>query len=247
MMSKKIICVIPARLASTRFPRKMLASVGGKPLLEWVWQAATRVKRFDSVLFAIDSPETAQLIEGFGGRYVMTSEACACGTDRLIEVMKSGVVAGDIWVNWQGDEPLIDERMIDQLLKTCENDEISDLWTLKKRIVHEKDIKSPNIAKIVCNMAGYALYFSRSPIPFYRAGYQGEEIYYKHVGIYAFTTEALRKISFLRPTPLELAEQLEQLRFLQNNMKIMVHETDKEVVGVDTPEDLEKVEEMLKK
>lgn len=242
----KIACVIPARLKSSRFPGKMLTSIAGKPLLQWVWEAACKVALFDSVVFAIDSEEIARVIQTFGGRFIMTSEQCACGTDRLVEVMQSGKISADIWVNWQGDEPFITESMINQLLKTCSND-TADVWTLKKRIENSEQITSVNVAKVVCDCKGYALYFSRSPIPFHRdllGGFSDvhEQIFYKAVGLYAFTSNALKKISLLETTYLEDAEKLEQLRWLQHGLSIRVHETDREVRGIDTPQDLEAAE-----
>lgn len=241
----KIICVIPARLKSTRFPRKMLSSLHGKPLLQWVWEAATRVKMFDSVTFAIDSSETAALIQSFGGRFEMTSENCPSGTDRLAELHQKKKLEGDIWVNWQGDEPFIQESMIQDLLQTCKSEK-SDLWTLKKKIVKLDEIPSPQVAKVVCDAQGYALYFSRSTIPYYRDPRpENEKKYFKHVGIYAYTADALQKISKLEPFYLEEAEQLEQLRFLAHGLKIRVHETQHEVFGIDLPEHLAKAEARL--
>ena len=157
--SKKIVCIIPARLRSTRFPQKMLKMLYGKPLLEWVWNQAKSVSVFDHVAFAVDAQETADLIASFGGTYYMTSTECPSGTDRLIEVMRQNRVDGDIWVNWQGDEPFITEKMIGQLLQSSEN-EASDVWTLKKRITKPEEITSPHFAKVVCDHKDRAL-FSR--------------------------------------------------------------------------------------
>ena len=242
----KIACVIPARLKATRFPGKMLTSIAGKPLLQWVWEAACKVPQFSTVVFAIDSPEIAAVIETFGGKYIMTSEQCACGTDRLVEIAKSGVIAADIWVNWQGDEPFITGDMITSLLQSCGND-TADVWTLKKRISCVDQITSVNVAKVVCGLEGYALYFSRSPIPYYRdlvGGFSDAEkqVFYKAVGLYAFTTSALEKISLMGTSYLEDAEKLEQLRWLQYGLSIRVHETDREVCGIDTPQDLERAQ-----
>ncbi len=239
-MSQKIACIIPARLASTRFPKKILASLCGKPILQWIWEAATACSRFDEVLFAIDSEETAQLIESFGGKYAMTSTACASGTDRLVEVMQRGIVQADVWVNWQGDEPFITKQMIEELLQSVDKSD-ADLWTLKKLITKPEDVTSPHIAKLVCDDRGNALYFSRSPIPYYRDEEAGGP-YYKHVGLYAYTTAVLQKIAALPPNALEEAEKLEQLRFLCHGITIKVHETSQEVIGIDRPVDLQKAE-----
>ncbi len=239
---KKIACIIPARLKSTRFPRKMLSMLKDKPLLQWVWNGACSVKYFDEVVFAIDSKETAELIDRFGGKYFMTAEDCANGTERLVELLQRNLVEADIWVNWQGDEPFICEEMIQDLLQSCGNEE-SDIWTLKKRIVKMEEVTSPQFAKVICDHQGYALYFSRSQIPYYRDFVdENKKIFYKHVGLYAYTPAALRKISSTRPCTIEEAEQLEQLRFLYYNLKIRVHETQHEVFGIDLPEHLVKAE-----
>jgi 3-deoxy-manno-octulosonate cytidylyltransferase (CMP-KDO synthetase) len=242
----KVVCVIPARLKSTRFPRKMLSIIHGKPLLQWVWEAASKVKIFDKVVFAVDASEIADLVKSFGANVEMTAESCASGTDRLVELHKKNRLKADIWVNWQGDEPFIQEGMIHDLLQTCSSEQ-SDLWTLKKRITHREEINSPQVAKVVCDVKGFALYFSRSTIPHYRDPRPDhEKIYFKHIGLYAFTSDALEKISHLPFFYLEEAEQLEQLRFLANGLKIRVHETHDDVFGIDLPEHLAKAEQRLK-
>jgi 3-deoxy-manno-octulosonate cytidylyltransferase (CMP-KDO synthetase) len=245
----KIACIIPARLNSTRFPRKILLTLEGKPLLQWVWEAATSTKFFSDVLFAIDSEETAQVIKTFGGRYVMTSEHCKNGTERLIEVMNSGKIDADVWVNWQADEPFIKPEMIGELLQSCTDDinkNVSDMWTLKKKITTQEDMQSPHVVKVVCDVQQRALYFSRSTIPFYRENVNfSKKTFYKHVGLYAYTTNALKKIAQLpKSNYLEEAECLEQLRFLYHNVRIKVHETQHEVVGIDTPQDFGKAKKL---
>lgn len=237
----KIACIIPARLQSTRFPRKMLATLCNKPLLQWVWESACKVSLFDEVAFAVDSEEIAELVRSFGGKCFLTSETCANGTERLIELQERNLVQADIWVNWQGDEPFINEQMIRDLLQSCEEE--SDVWTLKKKIVNPAEISSPQFAKVVCDGQGCALYFSRSPIPYCRD--TTEKTYYKHVGLYAFTAESLKKISKLEPCALEVAEQLEQLRFLHHGLRVRVHETQYEVIGIDLPEHLTLAEQRL--
>ncbi|MCF7799545.1 3-deoxy-manno-octulosonate cytidylyltransferase [Candidatus Babeliales bacterium] len=237
LQNKKIACVIPARLGSTRFAEKMLKSILDKPILQWVWQAANSIEFFDDIIIGTDSKKIADLVQSFGGKYIMTSQDCASGTDRVIEVMKSEKINADIWVNWQGDEPFITKSMISCLLQDC-NDCNVDLWSLRKKIIKSQDINSSNIAKVVCDNNNFALYFSRSTIPFYRDSNENN-IYYKHVGIYAFTTQALHKISNLEQSDLEMAEKLEQLRFLQNGLCIKMHETNEEVIGIDTVQDLE--------
>src|ERR1700722_13258742 len=243
---KKIACVIPARLQSTRFPKKMLSKLMNKPLLQWVWESAQRVSVFNEIVFAVDSNEIADLIHSFGGRSFMTSENCANGTERLIELLERGLVEADIWVNWQGDEPFINAQMISDLLQSCEKDQC-DAWTLKKKIINMDEVTSPQFAKVVCDENGYALYFSRSQIPYYRdVTDPSQKIFYKHVGLYAFTSAALRKISSMPPCGIEVAEQLEQLRFLYNHLRIRVHETQHEVFGIDLPEHLALAEARLK-
>jgi 3-deoxy-manno-octulosonate cytidylyltransferase (CMP-KDO synthetase) len=241
---KKVVCVIPARLKSTRFPRKMLATLGDKPLIQWVWEAAKNIPIFDSVSFAIDSEETAAVIKSFGGNYHMTSVDCLTGTDRLVELIQNGKLSGDIWVNWQGDEPFISLQLIQDLLQSCNDD--ADVWTIKKRITSHEDIHSPHVGKVVCDNQGFALYFSRCPIPYYRDTVpDSSKIYFKHIGMYAFSEAALKKIAGFSPSYLEEAEQLEQLRFLSNGLRIRVHETKEEAFGIDLPEHLAKAESMI--
>lgn len=237
----KVVCVIPARLNSERFPRKVLSQLGSKPLLQWVWEAATSCTQFDEVVFAVDHAETENLIKTFGATSIMTSETCPCGTDRLTELMEKGAIEGDIWVNWQGDEPFVHSLMIDDLLQTAEKGE-SDVWTLKKKIECDEEVSSPHVVKVVTDLQKKALYFSRSPIPYSRAE---KATYYKHIGLYAFTKEALIKIQKMSPTPLECFESLEQLRFMEQGLTLEVHETNFETRGIDVPEDLAAAEKQV--
>ncbi len=230
--NKSVVCVIPARLGSTRFPRKMLALLKGKPLVQWAYEGALRCPWFDEVVVAVDSEEIRETVEGFGGRAIMTSVDCQNGTERLIELQRRGILKGDVWVNWQGDEPFIQTKMIGTLLQTCDEGEV---WTLKIAI---DDPQNPNVVKVVCDAQGRALYFSRSVIP------HGGKKFFKHVGIYAYSDRALQKISTLSPCALEMEERLEQLRFLYNGLSIQVHETDEEVIGIDTFEQLMVAEQL---
>lgn len=239
----RIVCVIPARLESSRFPRKILADLAGKPLLQWAWDAASRCPLFDEVVFAIDSEETARVIEEFGGKFRMTAKECLSGTDRLVELFKNGLVHGDIWVNWQADEPFISEAMIRDLLQSSQDG--ADVWTLKMRLTEMEKITSSDICKVVCDAKGYALYFSRSPIPYHRNLLEGENFYFKHIGLYAYSADALEKISRMYPCAIERAESLEQLRFLFYGLKIKVHETEHETIGIDQPEHLAKARQFL--
>ena len=234
-----VSCIIPARLNSTRFPRKILAPLKGKPLIQWVYEAAKRVSLFHEILIAVDAEETREVVESFGARALFTSVACQSGTDRLIELVERKEVRADILVNWQGDEPFIMPQMIDELLQTAGCDDCC-IWTLCKKMEGEE---SPHVIKVVLNHSGEALYFSRSAIPYFRDS--NKKIYFKHVGLYAYTLEALRRIAALPPSALEEAEQLEQLRFLQGGLKIKVHQTDHEILGIDTPEQLERAKLLL--
>ena len=245
LRQKKVACIIPARLASTRFPEKVLQLLAGKPMLQWVWEGAAAVPMFDECHFAIDDVKTASLLDSFGASWLMTSPTAASGTDRLVEIMERGLISADIWVNWQGDEPFINESMIRDLLQTAATDINVDCWTLKKKIQEISQIKSPNVAKVVSDKVGNAIYFSRSPIPFYRDEDLERCEFYKHVGIYAFSTMGLKKISGMGKSYLEDAEKLELLRFLEHGFKIRLHETAYEVKGIDTPGDLAQAEKYV--
>ena len=242
--SKKIACVIPARLNSSRFPKKILSTLLGKPLLQRVWEKALSVDYFDRVVFAIDSQETASLIDSFQGEYIFTEISCESGTDRLIELMQKEKIKADIWVNWQADEPFICKQMVDDLLQTCEADDC-DVWTLKKEITLSEEIRSPHIVKVVSDEKGEALYFSRSPIPYHRDTTSKSPTYFKHIGMYAYTEQALEKLAKLEPCELELTEKLEQLRFLYHRLSVRVHKTKHEVFGIDLPEHLALAESKL--
>jgi 3-deoxy-manno-octulosonate cytidylyltransferase (CMP-KDO synthetase) len=230
----KVTCVIPARLSSTRLPKKVLALLHGKPLLQWVVEAAKEIPLFSEIVVATDHADVEALAQDLDVPCYLTSPECISGTERLIELKRSGKVTADIWVNWQGDEPFITQEMIGQLLQTAPDDFIS-IWTLRKKISDTRSIHSPDVVKVVCDEEGKALYFSRAPIPFPR---EGHSHFYKHIGLYAFTDEALYQISDLPPTALELSEKLEQLRFLGHGLPIRVHETFTDPLGINTPEEL---------
>ncbi len=241
--NKKIICIIPARLKSTRFPGKVLAPLGGKPLIQRTWEAACRVPFFDEVALAIDSQEVASIAESFGARYFFTAETCQNGTERLIELQQKNLLQGDIWVNWQGDEPFLSLRAIQDLLQSCET-ESADVWTLKQELEFDK-VSDPNLCKVVCDSKGHALYFSRSPIPYHRDGGKVAK-YFKHIGLYAYAENALKKISSMKSCEIEESEMLEQLRFLHYGLKIKVHETQESSIGIDLLEHLILAEKHLK-
>lgn len=251
LKQKKIVCIIPARLNSSRFPQKILSTLANKPLLQHVWEATNKNSFFDDIIFAIDSKETAKLIASFNGKYLMTSESCNSGTERLIEILKFHKIKSDIWINWQADEPFISPEMIQILLSTIDDTSI-DVWTLKKFIFQKNEILSPNVVKVICDKNDFAIYFSRYPIPYYRNEKNNnlnlKKIYYKHIGIYAFTTKALEKISKSNhECYIEKAEKLEQLNYLFNNLKIKVNETKQEIIGIDTLQDLKNAEKYIRK
>lgn len=231
--------MIPARLDSTRFPKKVLANLGDRPLLDWVFEAAIRCDQFDHVTFAIDSDETALLLEKIGAPYVMTSKECPSGTKRLIECVLSTEVESDIWVNWQADEPFIGSEMIDELLQSDDG----DIWTLKQKITDQSELEDPNVVKVVTDRFNHALYFSRHTIPF--VSQISDQTFYKHIGLYAFSQRAVEMIATHPVSDIEVSERLEQLTFLYEGLKISVHETEHSTVGIDTKEDLAQAIAML--
>lgn len=239
---KKIACVIPARLASSRFPRKILAPLHGKPVIQWVWEAAMKVPIFHSVTIAIDSVETEEVVRNFGAQYRMTSLECPNGTLRLCDLIKRYDVEGDIFVCWQGDEPFLHQEMIQELLQSVGQDE-ADIWTLKKRIEDLTAAASPHVCKVVTDHQGYALYFSRSLIPYHRD--IKPTSFDKHIGIYAYSRQALEKIATLPLSPLSEKEQLEMLNFMYHGLKIRVHETSHEGFGIDIPQHLEEAHQRV--
>jgi 3-deoxy-manno-octulosonate cytidylyltransferase (CMP-KDO synthetase) len=240
---KKIVCVIPARLKSTRFKEKVLKSLGGKPILLHVLENAKACNCFDDIVFAIDHEKTKALIDSFGGKWFMTDESCPSGTMRLCEYRIQSKVKADLWLNWQADEPLIPKEMIQDLLLSV--DFLSDVYTLKKKISNEEATKA-TIVKVVTNKQDQALYFSRAMIPFIREEKEKLTPYYKHIGLYLYTDEALEQISNFNLTNLEQTEKLEQLTFLYHGMKIKAVETTYEGIGIDLEEDLARAENLLK-
>ncbi len=244
--SKKIVCVIPARLASSRFPEKVLITLQNKPLLQWVWEAAKSVPFFDKVVFAIDAEETASLIDSFQGSYHMTPPSLASGSDRVAYIQAQGLEKGDIWVCWQADEPFIKQRMIEDLLQSIQEADSEEemIWTLKKRIDDFSEVTNPHIAKVVTDKNGCALYISRSPIPHYRDETDNKE-YFKHVGLYAYSAAALKKIPHLQPCIYEEAEKLEQLRFLFNHIPVKMHSTEELAFGIDLPQHQTQAEQII--
>lgn len=239
----KVVAIIPARYNSTRLPGKPLLDILGKPMIQHVWEKTKAVGKVNKVIVATDNEKIYNAVERFGGEAIMTSKSHITGTDRIAEVVKSLSSGIDIIVNIQGDEPTIEPDMVDQVISVLSNDSRASIGTLCKMIEDVNEIMDPNIVKVVFDKEGFALYFSRLPIPFYRNGKKETKgnIHYKHLGIYSYRREALLSLSSTKPTPLEIAEKLEQLRAIENGMRIKVGLTFKDTIGVDTNEDLERV------
>lgn len=247
----KFIAIIPARYASTRFPGKPLAMLAGKPVIRRVYEQVAGV--LDEVLVATDDERILEAVHAFGGKAVMTSPDHRSGTDRCREAYEKQGGPFDVVVNVQGDEPFVRPAQL-ELLKSCFDDPATDIATLVKPFAEADGLaalENPNSPKVVLDAHSRALCFSRSVIPYLR-GVEREQwlarhTFYKHIGLYAFRTEALLAVTSLPPSPLERAESLEQLRWLENGYRIGVGISDDETIGIDTPEDLEKAEAFLKK
>jgi 3-deoxy-manno-octulosonate cytidylyltransferase (CMP-KDO synthetase) len=246
----KFLGIIPARYASSRFPGKPLVDMGGMTMIERVYRQVEHT--LDNVCVATDDERIVAAVNHFGGNVVMTSAAHQSGTDRCYEAYSKIEGVFDIVVNIQGDEPFIHADQI-EIIKDCFVDETVDIATLVKEFNNTDDVQdtlfNANSPKVVLNKKNEAMYFSRSPIPFVR-GVDSEhwlatQPFYKHIGLYAYKVNVLREITGLEQSPLEKAESLEQLRWLENGYKIKVGITHRETVGIDTPEDLEKALEML--
>ncbi len=237
-----ILGIIPARYASTRFPAKPLADMGGKSMIRRVYEQAKKSKSLSKVVVATDHEEIYHHVIDFGGDVCMTSTHHASGTDRCYEVLAKENTSFDYVINIQGDEPFIAPEQID-LLASLLLDGDTELATLIKKIDSVEQLFNPNLVKAVVNKNAEALYFSRSPIPYVRNMEQVEWVthhnFYKHIGMYAYRKDVLEKITRLEISSLEKAESLEQLRWLENGYKIKVKETNIETIGIDTPEDLQ--------
>jgi 3-deoxy-manno-octulosonate cytidylyltransferase (CMP-KDO synthetase) len=236
----KVIAVIPARLASTRLHRKMLREIAGVPLLELTYRAVRRCPELEEVVVATDSDEIFQFCQGRGFSVQMTSPANRSGTERTHEI--STIIPADVYIDVQGDEPLTRPEHISTLVEVMRSPEV-EVGTLKTPAA-DIDINNPGAVKVVTDAAGRALYFSRATIPFDRDG--THPCYYKHLGIYGHRKEALDKFVRWPESALERSERLEQLRFLENGVSIYVAETPFDTVGVDTEEDVRRVEEILR-
>ncbi|RBQ03325.1 3-deoxy-manno-octulosonate cytidylyltransferase [Pedobacter miscanthi] len=243
----KAIGIIPARYASTRFPGKPLVDIAGKSMIQRVYEQASKAKSLSKVVVATDDVRIADEVKRFGGEFVLTSSEHQSGTDRCAEVIEQ-LPGYDIVINIQGDEPFIEPAQI-ELLASCFSEEKVQLATLIKSIHSQESVYNPNSPKVVIDVNGRAMYFSRSPIPFIRNGEPGiwaeKHQFYKHIGIYGYRTESLKAITKLPPSSLEIAESLEQLRWIENGFYIQTKITDLETVAIDTPEDLLKLNNLL--
>lgn len=240
----KSLIVIPARYGATRFPGKSLARIQGRPMLQWVWEAASRSRFTEQVVIATDDDRIADTAAKFGADVVMTKKSHRSGTDRMAEVADK--IPAQLYINVQGDEPLLSASAVDDLIRAMMESPRVPIGTLAHRIESEAEWRSPEVVKVVCNRHCEALYFSRSPLPFQRA-FNSQARLLRHIGIYAFRARALADFVALKPSPLEIAESLEQLRALENGMTIQIIETKYRCLGVDTPADLAQVEAALRR
>jgi len=239
----KSVIVIPARYGATRFPGKCLARIEGRPMIQWVWEAASKSKLTEQVIIATDDEKIADTAAKFGADVMMTKKSHRSGTDRVAEVADK--VSAHLYVNVQGDEPLLSPTAVDELIRSMMESPRVPIGTLANRIETEAEWRSPEVVKVTRNRHNEALYFSRSPLPFQRA-FDPKAKLYRHVGIYAYRARALTTFVSLKPSPLEVAENLEQLRALEHGLIIQVIETKYRCLGVDTPADLARVEAALK-
>lgn len=243
----KISTVIPARLASTRLPRKVLLDINGRPMLEHVWNQVRKAKRSGNIYVATDSEEIRSVVEGWGGQVLITNSACRSGTERIASILKH--IDGDFVINVQGDEPLISPDLLDAIVSQWEKTQ-DDLVTPVYRITELEDLLNPNVVKVARGLNGRAVYFSRSPLPYVRdlprSAWLKQEVFFGHIGVYGYTREVLKKFLLLREGNLETAEKLEQLRFLEAGYQIQTIVTSYQPISVDTKTDLQRVRLLLK-
>lgn len=243
---KKSVAIIPSRLKSTRLPRKVLADICGKPLVQHVWERVSKSKVIDSVIVATDSPEVAQVVAAWGGKAMLTDSACQSGTERIASLLDQ--VDADLIMNVQGDEPLVDPDMLDALIASWISNPC-DLITPVYRITSLEDLNNPNMVKVARAQDGRALYFSRSPVPYVRDWPQEEwlahQAFWGHIGVYGYRKEVLAKYAELPISPLQTVESLEQLRFLEAGYTFQTVETTYHSIAVDTQSDLEKVRRLI--
>jgi len=244
----RIVGIIPARYDSSRFPGKIIAKLAGKPVIYHVYQKSRKVNLIEDVFVATDDERIRSTVVNFGGKVIMTGNEHQSGTDRIAEAAIK--IDCDIIVNIQGDEPLINPLAIARAIEPFLVDRNLVMTTLKKLITDPSELSNQNVVKVVTDLQGYALYFSRSPIPFKREWFEKgnislKETPYKHIGLYVYTKDFLLELTQLPQTPLEKIEKLEQLRVLEHGHKIKVIETEYENVSIDTPEDLIKAENLF--
>jgi 3-deoxy-manno-octulosonate cytidylyltransferase (CMP-KDO synthetase) len=240
-----VIAVIPARYASTRLPGKPLAQIAGRPMIQHVVERVQQAQNLARVLVATDDNRIKAAVEGFGGEAILTRSDHRTGTDRVAEVAVH--VPAEIYLNVQGDEPLLDPGTIDSLVSAMLEDDSVQIATPCSAIRQPNDIMDPHITKVVRDFDGNALYFSHAPIPWVREGSRDVLVkHWKHIGLYAFRRDALLEFPTLPPGELERAEQLEQLRWLENGFRIRVVESEYDAVSVDVPEDIPRVEQLLR-
>lgn len=236
---KKGVVIIPARYQSKRFPGKPLVLLKSKPLIQHVWEKAQKAKNIDKVIIATDNEEILQKVKDFGGECILTSPDIKSGTDRVAEVaMKTDY---EIIINVQGDEPMIDPVLIDKAVEAL-NDERIPMVSIYEVWDDMEAFTDPNVVKVVIDKEGFALYFSRSPIPYSKENGK----FLRHVGLYGYKRDVLLKLVKLPQSNLEIKENLEQLRAIENGIRIKMIESDKKTIGIDTPEDIKKIERFLK-
>jgi len=238
---EKIIAVIPARYQSSRFPGKPLALIAGKPMIQHVYERVRQVECIERVVVATDDDRILKQVQSFGGEAVLTGE-CGCGTERVYEAVRGNEYS--IVINVQGDEPLIRPQMIKELIDTMVKKNVP-MATLCRELTDREDVINPNIVKVIMDLQGNAVYFSRNPIPYNRDNIAGVR-YFKHIGMYGYRKDFLEQYVHMPKSPLECAESLEQLRVLENGYKIAIAETQYDSIGVDLPEHIKQIEEILK-
>lgn len=244
MSDGKVVVVIPARYGSTRLPGKPLVSLAGKPMIQRVYERAKMAKRVDQVIVATDDERIVKAVQEFGGEARMTRGDHRTGTERVAEV--AAHVEGDVFVNAQGDEPLLDPAAIDTAVEALLEDPSASVATVATPVKVLSDVMDPNVVKAVLDFDGYALYFSRAPVPWVRDTAGKVHVkYWKHLGLYVFQRDALLEYPTLPQGELERIEQLEQLRWMENGWKIRVAEVEHDAVSVDVPEDVARVEKLL--
>lgn len=242
----KLLCIIPARYASTRFPGKPLVNIGGKSMIQRTYERANEVKAFSKVIVATDDARIYEHVLSFGGNVTLTSDKHRSGTERAAEVISKLSETYDAVINLQGDEPFINPKQIQQLIDCI--DEHTQIATLIHPMSSIEEVLNPNNVKVVINAHSEAIYFSRSPIPYIRGVEQAQWLeattFYKHIGIYAYKANVLKQLVKYEMSALEQCESLEQLRWIENGYKIKVNISEYETIGIDTPEDLHKLEHL---